>query len=107
MPDLPALPHVSSESDVELEITIQAHKEGVRVYDGGKFVGKSPVVVRKVLVVRHLEGGVKRYFVEGREVHPGEDWPLYLETFKQGVRTSMKAFVPFDPEVRQHTVTLK
>ncbi|MGE4157912.1 MAG: hypothetical protein AB7F75_02315 [Planctomycetota bacterium] len=82
----------------DLEVEVRTPRPGVRVYaEDGAYLGRSPVMIKRQAEARHLDEGIVRWLVDGKEVASGGSWPLKLLVYSGGIRKDVLIRVPFDP----------
>ena len=97
------------ESFKTLELTIEAHKKGLKMLSiSNKYLGQSPVKVDiKVKIVKDENTKIIRYFVDGLELHSGDVWPYKLKVFMDGYPEPVTAMLVFDPTKWKQKVKVK
>jgi len=101
---------IITENTIEtLKVKVNTYRDGIRVYtEGNKFLGLSPVTLSLPLrIVHDMNTKIKRYFVNGQEVHAGEKWPLKLKVYQEGFPEPFTLSVPFEPGQWQQEVTVE
>ena len=86
-------------SHKSINLTVKTYRKGIRVYsEKNQPLGYSPVVLDvEVKIVEDSLSKIKRYFIKGEEVHPGEKWPLRLKIYREGFLELRVLRVPFEP----------
>jgi hypothetical protein len=93
----------------KLEVTIRTYREGILIRsEDGKKLGLSPLRLPLSLkIVYDPNTKIRRYFIDGEEVHPGEKWQMRLRVYQDGFPELLTLWVPFEPGEWEPEITIK